>query len=200
MRRPPVRASLLVLAAAGCAFGGPATVPLRGDVPETVAIWPLVAPPFAAERELLLHGLDAAAGARGYRIVTYAVGEQLLNDAQLLAADADVTRAGQVLRADAVLMLHVREFTASGERPLQQARWDLEWRLESTRGGGVVWSFPHHGSWRPSQYQDDPSRALDADPEIVPIGGRSVSSFRDRGDLVAWLHRLAMSHLPERER
>ncbi len=190
----------MLLAAAACVLGGPQTVPLRGEVPERVAIWPLVAEPFAAERGLLLYGLDVAAGARGYRIVTSAVGEQLLKDAGLLAVDADVARAGQALHADAVLVLHVREFTASGEAPLQQARWDLEWRLESTRGAGVVWSFPHHGSWRPAQYPDDPSRALDADPEIVPIGGRPRSSFSDQRDLVAWLHRMAMSHLPERER
>lgn len=180
----------------GCRLGGPATIPLRGEPPDVVAVWPRLAAgqqPFA---ELLLPPLDEALRPRGYRVVVSAVAARLL-EAAGTGADVTPASAGPALMADAVLELQVRDFEASGDRPLRHARWDLEWRLWSTRGGGVLWSFVHRGSYRAGpQAAADPHRPLDAEPDIVPIGGGAASGYRDAGELLAVLHRDALARLP----
>ena len=182
----------------GCRVGEPAPVPLAGDEPQVVAVWPFVLAEQPVDAELLLGSLGGAMTARGYRTISYAVGLQMLRDANMADA-AEVTRAGAVLGADAVLQVLVREFEASGSRPLREARWDLQWRLLSTRGGCVLWSFAQRGAMRANLGDGgDPHRALDAERDIVPMGGGAPVTYRDADELVASLHRLALSRLPRR--
>ena len=184
-----------MLALAGCRVPEPA-VPLRGPQPDVIAVWPQVPAALAAERALLVTGLDVALRARGYRVMAQAVSDQMLTDAGLLGEDADRERVGRALGADALLQLEVREFAAAGTRPLRAARWDLRWRLVDGKTGAELWSFEHHGTATGNAYDTgDPLRAFDAEPEIVPIGGRGPQGFRDAIDLVSWLHRHAFAHL-----
>lgn len=170
-------------------------LPLRGEVPRTIAIWPFPQSATGADRELVFTGLVQALGARGYRVVSPAVSTQLLLEADL-GPSASPTSVGPVLGADAVLQVVVHDLQASG-RPLQQATWDCEWRLLSCRDGGVTWSFVHRGTWRQAaQDFGDPHRPPDAEPDIVPIGGRGDRRFHDAAELVASLHRMAMAKLP----
>jgi len=191
------------LAALGaCQVGSVEPVPLRGPAPEVVVVWPMLgtaAQPFAAQ---LLTGADAALRGRGYRVLAVAVGAQMLAERGLLAADSvepgDLARVGMELGVDAVLCLDVREFEVSADR-FADARWDVGWRLLSTRGHGVQWEHAHHGAWRRSDLDtDNPLRPLDAEPDFVPFGGDRSRNFRDVPDLAANLHRLAMAHLPRR--
>lgn len=183
-------------AVGGCHLGGPATIPLRGEPPDVVAVWPFVAVGQEALAGLLLPPLDEALRPRGYRVVVSAVAARLLEAAGAGASPVPAS-AGPALGADAVLELLVRDFEASGERPLRHARWDLEWRLWSTRGGGVLWSFAQRGSFQAApQAAADPHRPLDAEPDIVPIGGAGASGYRDATELAAVLHRDAMARLP----
>lgn len=194
-----------------CRIGGAVEpVPLVGSAPTVVVVWPVLeaagataagaTAAGAAAADDLLHGLDVVLRLRGYRVVPPRVAEQMLLDAGIAVptfAAVDLAAVGKVLLADAVLRLVVREFAAAAEEPLQQARWDVEWNLVSTRGLGVQWSFAHHGSWRArDRDQQDPLRRLDAEPDIVPVGGNRTPGFRSRADLAHWLHRHALEHLP----
>ncbi len=191
-------ASLLVLAAA-CATP-PTSLPVRGDLPRTIAIWPDVGAEFAAARALLLTGLEPALRARGYSVVPADVAAELLRAASPDGRRPTPAASGRVLAAEAVLQLVPNDFGVVGVDPLREATWDLEWRLVSTQGAGIVWSCPQRGSWRRATDDGrDPHRALDAPPEVVPFGG-GPRNWRDAAELVAALHRQALSRLPSRPR
>jgi len=195
-RSSPALAAALLLALGACRFGDPEPMPLRGPEPAVVAIWPHVAQEFAPARATLLAGLDGAVRARGYRVVTSPVATEMLAAAGV-AADADPTAAGLALGADAVLVCAVRSFAAAGERPLQQAEWDLTWRLVSTRGLGELWSWNDRGTWlRPRADGRAPGEPLDALPEVANFGGGPVT-YRGADELCAALHRSAMLRLPK---
>lgn len=188
----------------GCRVAAVEPRPLAGPPPERVAVWPSVSEAFAADEAALLTGLDAALRARGYRTLSVAVARQILGDAGLWEAHDEPPRepsaAGRALMVDALLTLEVREFDTSPDG-LRDARWDLVWRLCSTRGGGVLWEHAHRGAWSRSAEQPvDASRRLDAEPDVVPLGGEPGFWFRDAADLAANLHRLAMAHLPRSPR
>lgn len=186
----------VLLALGACRFGDPEPKPLRGPEPAVVAIWPHVAKEFTPARATLLVGLDGAVRARGYRVVTAPVAAELLAGAGV-AVDADPASAGLALGADAVLVCAVRSFAAVGERPLQQAEWDLTWRLVSTRGLGELWSWNDRGTWlRPRADGRAPGEPLDALPEVANVGGGPVT-YRGADELCAALHRSAMLHLPK---
>jgi hypothetical protein len=170
--------------------------PFAGEAPTAVAVWPFVQGVAGAEGNLVLATLARAVGARGYRVTGPGVVEQLLLD-RALDATATPAAAKDVLGTAAVLQVVVREFDARGQAPLQEASWDLQWRLVSPANGAVVWQWAHRGGWRHAPVDPgDPHRALDAEPEIVPIGGRGEPPFRDVQELLATLHRRAMEHLP----
>lgn len=189
-------AAALLLALGACRFGDPEPTPLRGPEPAVVAIWPHVAKEFAPARATLLAGLDGAVRARGYRVVTAPVAAEMLTAAGV-AADADPATAGIALVADAVLVCAVRSFDATGDRPLEHAQWDFDWRLVSTRGLGVLWSRNDRGSYlRPRDDGRPPGEPLDALPEVVAVGGGPVT-HRSAADLCAALHRSALLHLPK---
>lgn len=195
-RSSPALAAALLVALGACRFGDPEPTPLRGPEPAVVAIWPHVAKEFAPARATLLAGLDGAVRARGYRVVTSPVAAEMLAAAGV-AADADPAAAGLALGADAVLVCAVRSFAAAGERPLQQAEWDLTWRLVSTRGMGVLWSWNDRGTWlRPRDDGRPPGEPLDALPEVTNVGGGPVT-YRGADELCAALHRSAMLRLPK---
>lgn len=194
-RSGPALAAALLLALGACRFGDPEPTPLRGPEPAVVAIWPHVAPAFAPVRATVLAGLDGSVRARGYRVVTAPVAAEMLAAAGV-PADADPATAGIALGADAVLVCAVRSFEAAGERPLQQAQWDLAWRLVSTRGMGELWSWTDRGTWsRPRDDGRPPGEPLDALPEVANIGGGPVT-YRGADELCAALHRSAMLRLP----
>jgi hypothetical protein len=187
----------------GCRVGdGVEVVPIRGDVPETVAIWPLVAGGEPPDDELWFTGLAYQLGRRGYRVIAPGVALEMLAESDLAVSLDDEASIGRALQADAVLHLDVRAFDAEGDRTLQQASWDVVWQLLSTRGQGRQWTFVAHGRWRQADRDPlDSSRSFDEQvdpPPIVPIGGHTVPGFRDVRDLMAHLNRNAMSHLPER--
>lgn len=189
----------LAALAAACRLGEPEPTPLRGPAPAVVAVWPHVAPAFAPVRATLLAGLDAALRERGYRIVTAPVAAEMLAAAGL-GAGVDPARAGPALGADAVLVCDVRAFAAAGRRPLQEADWDLAWRLVSTRGDGVLWEHRDTGVWsRPRDDGRPPGQPLDALPEVVAVGGGPIT-YRDAEDLLATLHRRALLALPREAR
>lgn len=196
MRGPWACAAVL---AAACTTA-PEPLPVRGELPRTIAVWPDVGAEFAPARDLLLTGMEQALRARGYAVVPAGVARELLHAATLDAASVTPAASGRVIAADAVLQLVPRAFVAVGAQPLHEATWDLEWRLVSARGGGTVWSCPASGSWRRAIDDGrDPHRALDAPPELVPFGG-GPRNWRDAADLVAALHRQALAQLPPRPR
>jgi hypothetical protein len=197
-----VRWSLLGAAAvfAACQPIAPEPIALRGPVPRTIAVWPFPLARADADAGLVFTGLANAVAARGYATTPPPVTAQLLAD-KGLDASTDLATAGGALVTDAVLQLVVREFGASGARPLREAEWELEWRLLAVPGGAVVWSFAHRGTWHaPRNTFDDPHRALDAEPDVVPIGGPARGGYRDAAELVAALHGMAMAKLPRRTR
>jgi hypothetical protein len=187
----------LLLAAAACRVGEPEPVPIRGDAPRAVAVWPFPQAPEGADVPLLLGGVTRSLAERGYRTTSPEVAAELLRAGGRDAATPPTAEAAATLAADAVLFLVVREFAAEGRRPLRDASWDLEWRLLSARSGGVLWSFSHRGTWHPPLARDEnPHRALDATPDVVPIGGHRELHFRDAEELLASLHRMALARLP----
>ena len=198
--------SLLALVAlAGCRVGAIEPEPLLGPAPVTIAVWPGLGGGFAALEPALLAGLDDAVRGRGYRIVNVAVTRELLRAADLWqsgdAAPAELGDVGRAVGADAVLEFEVRgyddELDAVGR--LLRARWDVGWRLLSTRMAGVLWQHAHRGHWRRQPGEPfDPLRRLDEPLQPVTIGGEGVPVFRDRQELAAHLHRLAMQSLPTR--
>ncbi|HEX5050267.1 MAG TPA: hypothetical protein VFZ65_00715 [Planctomycetota bacterium] len=190
-------AALCLCLLAACRVGQVEPKALLGPAPQTVIVWPQLPPAHAEQGPSLLSGLDAALRSRGYDVRSLSVGRQMLAEAGLLAgSEPAFARIGAVLGIDAVMQLEVGDFTVGGDR-LQWARWDLGWRLVSTQGHGVLWQFSHHGNWqRRGVDTSDPMRPFDAEPEIVPFGGRGAPDFHDVADLAAWLHRFAMEHLP----
>jgi hypothetical protein len=187
-------AAALAASLAACRVGEPTPEPVRGELPRVVAVWPR-AVAADANGDCCLAGLDQALRGRGYRAVPVAVAAELLAAAPV--APAGPAAAGAVLGCEAVMELVVGEFTASGARPLREAQWDLQWRLVSTRGAGVVWSQTLRGRWvAPTRDFGDPHRPLDAEPEIVPIGGGAPVTWRDEAELLAALHRTALARLP----
>jgi hypothetical protein len=165
--------------------------PLVGPSPGTIAVWPVVEGASPALRDELLQGLEQCVRNRGYRTVSPGVAAQLLAG----RAEGAAARAADV-GADAIVRLVVRDFDAEGRRPLVHARWDLEWRLEDA-AGALLWSHTHHGT-HSSQPVDrgDPHRRFDDVPDIVPVGGDRSPRFGTAGELMHWLHRDAMQHLP----
>ena len=200
-RTAVVLSCLFVAAVSACQLGGKVDpTPLRGPTPHGIVVWPMV--PDAGVPRDVFAGLDLAVRGRGYEVQSLAVGQQLLAEAGLLEGDEpDAGKIGPALGVDAVMRLQVGAFAMEGDRSLKSAHWSLHWQLVSTRGGGVLWSHQHQGSWdRRDTDTSDPLRRHDAEPEIVPIGGSSVPNFRDAVDVAAWLHKQAMEHLPRRER
>lgn len=192
----PALGGLLALLPA-CRIGGAEPSPLAGPAPAAVAVWPFALGEHAVPDAVLTTGLEASLARRGYRVLAPAVAAQLLADARLDAATTDWVAVGKALRVDAVLQVHARQLDVERDDWLESARWDLEWRLWSTRGAGAQWRFEHHGTWR--RRQPEPGNALrplDAQPDIVPIGGDRTPNFRDEQELFAWLNRFAMDHLP----
>lgn len=173
--------------------------PLAGPVPRSIGIWPVAneaAGPHAWE---LLEGLDRAVRARGYRVPSREVCYRMLFDSVTTAPTptlGDVEGIGILFDVEALLVLEVRQFQAEGDR-LRSASWDLQWRLLSTRGHGTLWSYEHHGNWAQRPFADEnPLRPLDAEPDLVPIGGDRTRSFHAVAELAAQLHQMAMAHLP----
>ncbi|MCR9248605.1 MAG: hypothetical protein NXI31_26560 [bacterium] len=183
-----------------CSFAGVSTVPLSGPAPRSVALWPGLHSEYAAVGPMLFTGLGQALRSRGYRTTSVAVSRQLLLDSgadELAPVPTDLSAAGVALEADAVLVLEVHDFEAAGDGSLSSARWDLGWRLLSTRGHGVLWQHSHGGAWRrSSEGAFDSLERLDLDNTVIPVGGDPGWSFRSVGDLAANLHRLALMHLP----
>ena len=173
--------------------------PLAGPAPRSIGIWPVAnetAGPHAWE---LLEGLDRAVRARGYRVPSREVCYRILFDSVETAPTPTLDGAegiGILFDVEALLVLEVRQFEAEGD-PLRSASWDLQWRLLSTRGHGILWSHEHHGNWAQRPFaDDDPLRPLDAEPDVVPIGGDRARSFRSVAELAAQLHQMTMAHLP----
>ena len=202
MRRSPILVALLGLFAS-CSFGaGVEPTPLVGDSPETVAIWPFAAGATPPDGELWFTGIAYQLGRRGYRVVAPGVARELLLGTDLAASLEDPRAVGRALDADAVLHVDVRAFESRGERSLREARWDVAWRLVSTRGQGQQWAHAAHGRWRMTDRESVES-ALgfeDIRGPLPPrsVGGPRVPSFRDARELFAFLHREAMVRLPER--
>lgn len=183
---------------AACSWFEPTPEPLVGPPPRLVAVSPAVPEAFHEMAGLLTTGLGEALAARGYRTTSRSVVAQLVHDEggdPLVASPVEIAR---LTRADAVLVLGVRRFDVRGERPLDLAAWDLEWRLVS--GAGLeLWRYEARGTWRPSDVDSSaPARSFEteAQPEMHWIGGPAVPVFRDAIDLVSWLHRGALSRLP----
>ena len=183
-----------------CQLSGVEPLPIVGDTPEVIAIWPLATGGEPPDADLWFTGLAVALGRRGYRVLPPAITAQLLRSSDIAENASDDAAIGPALRADAVLRLDVRQFEAAGSFGLQDAEWDLEWRLVSTRGFGQQWSYVHRGYYRQADHQSfDPGRSLDEQyrpRDIVPIGGNRVPSFRNVGDLLLQLNNTAMAHLP----
>jgi len=196
------RAALLLLGCLGaCRIGGVEPLPITGEVPQVVAIWPLAVGASPPEADLWFTGLASALGRRGYRVVTHGVTREVLSSSDLTAGATD-SHIGRALRADAVLRLEVRAFEADGTRALQHAEWDLEWHLVSTRGHGTQWSYQHTGTYnQAARLPRNPGRRIEEQrdmPDIVPVGGRGPRGFRDPAELLAHLHNTAMEHLPKK--
>jgi hypothetical protein len=175
----------------------------RGPMPRTLAVVPALvadsAPQLAALR--WLYGLDPALAARGHRLVAAPVVGELLAAATTAAPAAGPTAPGERRLADGCLQFVVRSFEVDGDDPLRSARWDVGWRVVATDDGRVVWNYDHRGSWRLAEVDRiDPTRALDAEPDYVPIGGAHGPQHRRVDDLIAWLHQHAMAGLPRGER
>jgi hypothetical protein len=98
-------------------------------------------------------------------------------------------------------VLRVRNFEVDQDHRFRSARWDFAWELLSTRGRGELWRHEHHGAWfRRDPLASDPHRALDAEPDIVPLGGDRAPNFRDVPELAFALHRMALAELPRGSR
>lgn len=192
-------AALLVLAA--CRIGGE-PLPISGDAPQVIAIWPMAIGAEPPDSDLWFAGLTSALSRRGYRVLPAGITAELLRTSDIAANADNIEGVGRALRADAILRLEVRRFDAEGRGALQHAGWDLRWRLLSTRGFGEQWAYDHHGHYHQADRDSfDPGRSLDEQhelPAIVPVGGRGPKSYRDAADLMAHLNNLAMERLPKR--
>ena len=194
--------SLLHVCAA-CQIGGVTPLPIVGDAPQTMAIWPMAIGGEPPDDEVWFSGLAVALGRRGYRVMPAGITAQLLRSSDLADATSDEQALGRALRVDAILRLDVRRFDADGRSGLQHAEWDLQWRLLSTRGHGQQWSYEHHGLFhQAARASYDPGRSLDEQHQprdIVPIGGSHLPSFRNTGELLMQLNNTAMLRLPKLE-
>ncbi len=201
-------ASVLAGLLASCSFSSVDLVPLAGPAPQRVTVWPGVGGDLGPVSGTLLYGLDEALRRRGYRVVAQRVARQMLVDAgvpspeSVLPERTDLGAIGRELAVDAVVLVDVRDFEVeprSGD--LRHARWDLSWRILSTRDGAELWRYHHGGAWsRSSEQRFDSLERPEPMPGVVPIGGDAGWSFRDAADLAANLHRLALAHLPPLDR
>lgn len=204
MLRPIISVALATIFLTACRFSAQVeTSPIRGEVPDTIAIWPLVSGGMPPDADLWFSGLAYHIGRRGYRVIAPGVAREVLLGSDITPSGADDWGAvGRALNADAVLLLEVSSFEARPAGALQQASWDLAWRLVSTRGQGQQWTHRAHGRWRQADRDPlDATRRFDAmssPPPLVPIGGHRLPGFRDARDLFAYLHRAAMERLPAR--
>ncbi len=192
-----VLAPLLLLG--GCQLGGPEPVPLAGPPPDSVLVAPL--PPRARGPDLT-EGLSAALRARGYRVVPPDVAAETLRQRGLLQhgePDANELMAvHRELDVDAVLFVTPQELRLEGNRPLDSADWDLDYRLVSTVSGDTLWEQEVRGSYRrPPPAPIDPTVDPGAEPTVQPFT-RPAQEFRDASDLVRSLHRAAFARLPKR--
>jgi hypothetical protein len=199
--------ALLLLLLGACQIGGVQPLPIAGVVPRVVAIWPLATGGEPPDADFWFAGLASALGRRGYRVLPQGITAQLLRTSDIadLSSDDEAIgdeAIGRALRADAVLHVDVRRFEVDQRSGLQNAEWDLEWRLMSTRGYGQQWIYNHHGHYHQAdRVSFDPGRSLDEQHEprdIVPVGGNRMPSFRSAADLLLNLNNTAMARLPQR--
>jgi hypothetical protein len=110
---------------------------------------------------------------------------------------AELARVGEQLGVDAVLQVTVADIDAGGRgRP---ARWDVAWRLWSTRGSGLLWEFSDRGAYRRPAASEDPMRGVDDDAlRAVTVGDDAQPAFRGTEDLADWLHRTVLQRLQAR--
>ncbi|MFK7740263.1 MAG: hypothetical protein AB8H80_08060 [Planctomycetota bacterium] len=198
MPRSRVAAVALLAGVSACRVGSVVeVVPIRGPQPEVVAVWP-----FIDAAEEALPGLSQAVAWRRYDVVPGEMVRALLQAAEYSGDPSDTNAIGQAVQADALLELRVLRLELEEVDVLRSARWDLEWKLVSTRGHGVQWRFEHHGVWlRRRDEAFDPTRSLEDQQDardIVPIGGDRTPGFRNSRELMSWLHRHALEHLPLR--
>lgn len=182
--------------AGACTIGGNIEpVPIRGPAPTVVAVWP-----FGQEHDSVLVGLAPALARRGYGSLPPDLVREILQAAEPPVDRSNPASVGRALRADAVLELRVVSLEIDEQDVLLRARWSLQWRLLSTRGAGEQWRFDHSGVWlRPEGEPFDPTRRVEPREDardVVPIGGYHGPVFRSSRELVTWLHRHAMEHLP----
>lgn len=194
-------ALLILLLLGACRIGG-TPLPISGEAPQVIAVWPIAIGAEPPDSDLWFAGLSSALSRRGYRVLPPGITAELLRTSDIAANAGNIEGIGRALRADAVLRLEVRRFDAEGSSGLQHAEWDLKWRLLSTRGRGEQWTFSHHGHYHQvDRATFDPGRSLDEHYEprdIVPVGGHGSRNFRGAEDLMANLNNLAMSRLPKR--
>jgi hypothetical protein len=193
----------VVLLFAACQIGGVEPTPLRGEAPASI----MIARPRNAsgipDRELLdvLAGSDTALRERGYRVLPLGVGFDLAQRQGLDSAafaPADLARLQLTADVDAVLFVEVSTWAPVG-RVLESARWNLEWRLLATRGGGELWSHRDAGTWQEAPARPlDPTRAPDAERDVQPFGSAAAPHFRSAEELALSLHRAAFARLPAR--
>lgn len=197
-----------MLALAAC-FGAPPIepAPFAGPAPRAIAVWPwpelasAAEPWLAAERAVaaqqLLAGLDSALVARGYRVQASAVVRELLDEAEPPPDASPWAAAGRVLAVDAVLRLEVRQFAVQQSRSgwLQEAQWDLQWRVVATADGATLWSHEYRGAFRRADLEPDRSYRPDDLREPQSFGPRPPS-FRTTEELLRHLHWQALQHLP----
>lgn len=204
MRRHHWVSFLLSLVLLGsCHIGDVEPLPILGEAPAVIAVWPIAIGGEPPDSELWFAGLSRALSRRGYRVLPHGITAELLRSSDIAFSASSMEGIGRALRADAVMRVEVHRFDADGSSGLQHAEWDLEWRLLSTRGLGEQWSYTHHGHYHQAdRISYDPGRRLDEQHQprdIVPVGGDRRPNYRNAADLFAHLSNLAMMHLPKRQ-
>jgi hypothetical protein len=192
--------------ASGCGAPPVAVTPLRGPAPKGVLVLPPQDDTGAGRRDArdLAWFADRALQERGYRALPLDVGFDLARrfgpgPGQPLLP-ADLLRLGRAAAVDAVLTIDVAAFETEGSRPLQSAQWDVAWTLVGVADAAPLWQYRGRGTWhRAPPDPGDLMRPIDAEPEVVPVGGMRPRDFRDERELAATLHRDAMARLPRRE-
>lgn len=199
-------AILVALAVASCSWSSVPTTPLRGETPASVLVLVPQSMRVGPQADLrsLAFGADRALVARGYRALPLGAGFDLARRYGQVSGGETEEEALRRLHfqagVDAVLHVEVADWEVSGERRFEHARWDLTWRLCSTKGGAEIWRHRLQGQWH---RVDDPmthATPVSEEPPPVEVGGSRAMSFASERDLVASLHRAAMERLPERER
>lgn len=197
---------ILVVAAAACSWSKVPTTPLRGPVPSAVLVLlPRATGPSAiANPTSLAFGADRALQQRGYRALPLGVGFDLARRYGTRGPgeteDDGLRRLHFQAGVDAVLHVEVADWQTSGDRRFESARWDLTWRMCSTKGDGELWTHRSQGQWQRIDEPVSHARPVDDAPPPVEVGGTRPESFASERDLVAALHRAAMQYLPERDR